>query len=292
MKTQNRFHPITLLIFFITIMLLTMFSPSVIITATSLICAVLCLFIIKKEKPLRSLFSYFALFLLITATNPLFSHKGSTPLFFINGNAFTLEALLFGANFSAMLISILIWSRVFISIFTSDKMLAIISKASPKIATVISVSLGFIPKLKRESSEVTATQTAIGAYSSKSLTDRLVSRIRSAGSLIQKSSENAIETSMAMEARGYSLKNKTSYSCYKFKAIDAFLSSFFVAVFSYFCIASVCLNLKTDFYPAFSGIDFSFFSTLSYILFFILAMFLIICEIKEAILWKFLKRKI
>lgn len=41
---------------------------------------------------------YVSMFLLVAVTNPLFSHNGVTPLFYLNGNPVTLEAFVYGAG--------------------------------------------------------------------------------------------------------------------------------------------------------------------------------------------------
>ena len=46
---------------------------------------------------------------LAAITNPVFAHNGATPLFFVGDIAFTLEALLYGAAFGAMLAASVMW---------------------------------------------------------------------------------------------------------------------------------------------------------------------------------------
>ncbi len=55
---------------------------------------------------LKSLRWSLPLMLLMTILNPLFVHRGATPLFFINGSPITLEALAYGGVSAMMLGSV------------------------------------------------------------------------------------------------------------------------------------------------------------------------------------------
>lgn len=54
------------------------------------------LMLVRKKAVLSDMGFYLPLFLLVAVTNPLFSHNGVTPLFFMNGNPVTLEAVVYG----------------------------------------------------------------------------------------------------------------------------------------------------------------------------------------------------
>ena len=61
----------------------------------------------RKPQRFGRIGFYVPLFLLVAVTNPLFSHNGVTPLFFLNGNPVTLEALLYGVRSWRWLLSAL-----------------------------------------------------------------------------------------------------------------------------------------------------------------------------------------
>lgn len=55
--------------------------------------------------------------------NPLSNHRGVTVLFYLNDNAITLEAILYGLASAAMLVSVVMWFSCFNKIMTSDKII-------------------------------------------------------------------------------------------------------------------------------------------------------------------------
>ena len=114
MSRLSEAHPAVALFFFLSVLLFAMFSGNPVLTGISLIGGTLfAVRICPGIRRFRVLFSYLFLALLVTAVNPLVSHNGATPLFFVNGDPFTLESLLYGVNLGAMLVSVLIWFRCF-----------------------------------------------------------------------------------------------------------------------------------------------------------------------------------
>ena len=100
----NSFNPLAQLIYFVSVLLVSMFTWNYIILLLSLFGAAAYSVLQKGFKLfLKSFFGYVLIFLLVTITNPLFSHKGVTPLIFINDIPITLEAIVYGAVLGLML---------------------------------------------------------------------------------------------------------------------------------------------------------------------------------------------
>lgn len=55
-----------------------------------------------------------------------------TPLFFLNGNAVTLEAILYGLDIAVMLVAVMYWFKCYNHIMTSEKVLFLFGRAIPK----------------------------------------------------------------------------------------------------------------------------------------------------------------
>jgi hypothetical protein len=81
------------------------------------------LMLVRKKAILSDMGFYLPLFLLVAVTNPLFSHNGVTPLFFMNGNPVTLEAVVYGVFISVMVVGVLFWCKCYNEIMTEDKFL-------------------------------------------------------------------------------------------------------------------------------------------------------------------------
>lgn len=93
MKAFSAVHPAVLLFYFLSVLAVAMFSGNPVLSVTALLGGILfCAMLQKKSDVPGDLGFYIPLFLLVAITNPLFSHNGVTPLFFLNGNPVTMEA--------------------------------------------------------------------------------------------------------------------------------------------------------------------------------------------------------
>ena len=114
MRAMGKVHPLPLFAYFIVILLFSMFLRNPVIVLLSLLgSGAFAATLTDKREKLNDLKFYIPLSVLIAVTNPLYSHNGRTPLFFVNGNAFTLEAVEYGVFIAAMIIAVLLWSKNF-----------------------------------------------------------------------------------------------------------------------------------------------------------------------------------
>ena len=108
MRDFDSFHPRALMLYFLYVILIPMFVRDPILAGISAVTG-MTYRIMKFGRPAaRNVLYFLLLALLLTTINPLFSHNGVTPLFYLNGNAYTLEALLYGAAASMNFISLVI----------------------------------------------------------------------------------------------------------------------------------------------------------------------------------------
>ena len=61
------------------------------------------------------------LFFLMAIVNPLISHNGQLVVLYVNGNAITIEAILYGVAMSTMIVAIILWFSCYNEVMTSDK---------------------------------------------------------------------------------------------------------------------------------------------------------------------------
>lgn len=293
MKAFENYHPFVTLVYFLSVLSVSMFVMNPIIEITALVGALLFSLVTQKQRDVfKSLAFYGAMFFLVILTNPLFSHLGETKLFYLGKNPVTLEALLYGASIAVTIIAVMVWCRCYSEIMTSDKFLYIFGKAIPKLSLIISTALRFVPLFKRQLRKVSRAQKAMGLYSSDSFIDNVKSTGRVFISMIAWSLENAMETSSSMKARGYGTKERSNFSLYKFKLRDAGLLSVCVLLLSCVLYGAAKGALAFEYYPAVSEIEFSAISVLSFISFAVLSLLPFIIEIKEVLLWKYYISKI
>lgn len=293
MLSFNKLHPVVLAIYFLSVMLVTMFSTNPILIGLALLSGIVfCRTMESGSTFFKDFIFYLILFVLIAITNPLFSHNGVTPLFFINGNAVTLEAILYGIDIAAMLIAIMYWFKCFNNVMTSEKLLFLFGKFSPKIALILSSALRFIPLFKVQAKKIKQASKAMGLYSSESWISQLKGMIRVFSSLVTWSFENAIDTGSSMKARGYGLKGRSHFSIFRFTFSDGILITFIILLDFIVFNSMAKGSLEFSFYPRVSELEIGINTLLSLISFGVLCFIPVILEVKENIKWKYYKSKI
>lgn len=293
MRGFATFHPFVLFLYYAMVLIITMLMLHPVILVLSLFGSLLFFLTIAPLRQfLLDLGFYFLMFLLVAITNPLFVHKGETILFFLNDDPVTLEAIVYGFVIATMLVAVIFWSKSFSEILTTDKFLYVFGKVVPKSALVLSMAFQFIPLFKRQIKKVHEAQKTLGLYTSNSITDRILGGIRVFNSILTWSLESSIHRADAMKARGYGLPKRSNFSLYKFEKRDlgmivALFVMFFVIIFAY-----IKQYFAFNYYPAIS--DFT--DTKQYFFYFLFVFMLTILpfmmEMKENLLWTFLKRKI
>lgn len=293
MNAFKKFHPLSLMTYFLCMMLISMFLQHPIISALALLGGIAyCITLTSRQEKISDIKFYIPLFLLITVTNPLFSHNGATPLFFMNGNAVTLEAIICGADMAVMLTAVILWCKAYSFVFTTDKFIYLFGRAIPKLSLVLSMALRYIPMLKRQAKKVRKAQKAMGFYTSKSYADRFRLSMRVYSSLVGWSLENAVETSKSMRARGYGAKRRTSYHSFRFKVADLAVILLSLLSVTAVIIGSAIGMLRFFYYPKITDIDFSPFAVVCYAVFAAAAFLPFILETVENIKWKYYRSKI
>lgn len=293
MRYFDRLHPITSFVYFILLLLIAMLTMNpVIITICYLASVVFCKMLIGIRKLLCSLAYSVPLMLMTALINPMFVHKGETILFFLNDNPVTKEAIIYGALASMMIMSVFYFCRCYTEIMTSDKFIYLFGRVIPKLSLVLSMILTFIPGLKRKYKEIDEAQKALGIYATPSYVDKICSKMRVMSILLTNSLESSVDTADSMRARGYGLKGRTSYAIYRFNASDlAYLA--FSLVFGVASLVLIMLGASEfHYYPTITVIKGT---PKAYILYFSLVLLAgssIFMEVKENILWRYLKSKI
>lgn len=293
MRYFDRLHPIVAFLYFVFVILIAMLSMNPVITTICYLSGVVfCGMLIGLKKILISLAYNIPLLILLALTNPMFVHKGETILFFLNDNPVTKEAILYGLFAAMMIMSVYYWFRCYSEIMTSDKFVYLFGRVIPKLSLVLSMSLAFIPKLKRKYKEIDEAQKALGIYATQGYVDKIRSKFRVLSILLTNSLENSIETADSMRARGYGLKGRSSYAIYRFTVLDGI----FMCVSLLFGITSTVLIIlgfaNFDFYPILSPFNVSGIILITYVTIVILAGVSIVMEVKENMLWRYLKSKI
>lgn len=178
MKAFGNVHPFVLLVYFLSVLTVTMFAANPVLSLTALLGGILfCAMLVRRSRVPGDIGFYVPLFLLVAVTNPLFSHNGVTPLFFLNGNPVTLEALLYGFALAVAVVGVLLWCKGYSEVMTGDKFLYLFGSVIPRLALVLSMALRFVPQFRRQMRRVRCAQKTMGLYAARGYTDK----VRSAG---------------------------------------------------------------------------------------------------------------
>ncbi len=203
-------HPMLLFCYFLFVIFLSMFLRHPILTGVSLLCAICNCLALEGRKALKSFPLLFALWALITVTNPLFSHMGRTVLFFIGRTPYTLESLLYGAVSGGMLVAVYLWFRCYQAVMEQEKVLFLFGKGLPKLSLLLTMVFRLLPLYRRRFTQIETAQRALGIYRGKGFFQKLRLRAQLCVLLLTWCLEDAIDTSHSMKARAYGLGARRS----------------------------------------------------------------------------------
>lgn len=288
MGAVRSLHPVSLAVYYAALLLLVMFAAVPSLSVIALLCG-LCLSALLQPPthPLREYGGPALLFVAVTLTNPLFSHKGMTVLFFLNNNPVTGEALLYGAHLGCMLAAVIVWLRCLSATLTEDKLLDLLGGVSPKTALLLSMALRMIPLLKARATALREAETASGRGGGEALTDKLRATAARYSALVSWSLESAVDTGAVMKARGYGLPGRGRFSQHTFRRRDAVWLTVTVLSAAAVAAALATETLSFSFYPSLYSAPLGGAKAAALGAFALLCALPLILEIKEVIAWKF-----
>lgn len=227
-----RLHPLVVVIYYLCVLLLVMFSNSLLMLALAIAFGLLYAGAAAGKKNLRAILILTCLMVAImTILNALFTHNGATVLFYIGANRITLEAALFGTMAGLMVGAIVIWLASFRALMTGDKLIFIFGRIAPVLGLVIAMIFRLIPLLRERYAEIDAGQKALGHGAERGIGKRMKLQATELSVLVAWSLESSIESADSMTARGYGLRGRSSYHLFHFRSTDA-VALLFIALFA------------------------------------------------------------
>ncbi|MDO5293919.1 MAG: energy-coupling factor transporter transmembrane component T [bacterium] len=292
MSFITHWHPLVTFFFYVNMLVISMAFDQPILILGAVIGSIGWLyFLLSRSEWIKNLVFYLLLALIIMVTNPLFSHRGETVLFFLNGNAVTKEAILYGAAMGGKMAAVFAYSRCFAEVFKINQFLYLFQKISPKLALLLSMAFGFVPKLKRQAKSVSDMQKAMGMYSKHGYMDQIISKIRVFDSLITWSLEQGVTTADSMNARGYGQGRRSNFTIYRFGGADKVRMFWLVLIAAGFYAGAVTNVFAYSYYPSVMKLEVHPREWIYYICFVSLAVMPICLEIKEKMKWNVLQSK-
>lgn len=290
LKNFSSFHPTVLISYYVLVMFVTLMTANPIVVGFSFFGSILLFSILNRFKVVVKELGFYSLFFLLMALiHPLFVHNGITVLFFMNDNAITLEAIIYGIYIGVLVVTILFWCKSYSDIVSADKFLYLFGRIIPVLSLYISMTMRFIPMFKSQFKKVNQAQKTLGFYTSNSMTDRLLGSVRVLKSTFLWALEHLIHQSESMKARGYGLKGRTSFSIFTFCKQDG---AMLIVIGILFLLSLWSLpSFYYYYYPKLASLEWSIMTAFQYAVISILMVFPSIIEIKENIKWKYLRSK-
>ena len=284
------YHPFVLFTFFVSAIGIGMFIMHPVFLVITICAAMSVNFAFRRGRFIRDWKLYVPLFFIMAIINPLISHNGKLVLFYLNGNAVTVEAICYGVAMATMLTAVMLWFSSYNEVMTSDKFLYLFGKISPVLALTLSITMRLVPRFQQQLARIAKAQKTMGMdYTTGSLIHRAKCTMRIISILITWALENAIDTADSMKARGYGVGKRTSFSLFLFERRDGILLAVMGLLVALILTASVLGYATFYYYPTFTAIDWGWKSILVYAIYSVLLLIPIVIEIKGALKWRYLK---
>ena len=148
------------------------------------------------------------------------------------GNNMTLEALVYGAVLGISVASACIWFSCVYAVFTTDKVVYLFGKVSPRLSLFLAILLRMVPRIKKEAKRINMAQQGIGrGVNQGSFFARVHNGVRIFSMLITWTIESLTVASESMRSRGSSLRGRKAFSIYRFDNRDRlFVISLFLCL--------------------------------------------------------------
>lgn len=248
----NLIHPWVAFAYLVIALALTMCTVNPLLIMTSLLVAVIIRIHTIGIKRFARYIPWLLLIVAITGIgNTCISHNGMHVLFVVNDNNVTLEAGIYGIVFGLMFAAAFLWCDIMQKIITGEKLTYMFGSFAPRLGLIISMTLHYIPILRKRMKVVRSAQTGMGRKPSKKLFTRAKMWGKEFSIVIAWSLENAIDTSSTMTAMGYGLGKRSSYSNYRFKTVDAVFLGVIIALSIPSFIVTSSVDYSVYYYPTF-----------------------------------------
>ncbi|NLV98587.1 MAG: ATP-binding cassette domain-containing protein [Clostridiaceae bacterium] len=215
-------HPSLLLLYFFSVLIFSMLTLNPAYLLLSFLAALtLNIYLEGAAKLLRFFRSFIPLHLLIVLANGLFSGNGLTVLFYLGLRPVTLESIIYGFAAGMMLLTILLWFRAYQEVSSSDQLLSVGGKRFPVTSLLLGMVLRYVPDTIEHGHKVKMSQNALLGEEKMPRRESLAFYTRMSSVLMSWSMENALDTSIAMRAKGYPSDRRSTYKRDRFSVYDA-----------------------------------------------------------------------
>ena len=158
------------------------------------------------------------------------------------GNNMTLESLVYGVVLGVIGAGVCIWLSCVFSVFTTDKVVYLFGKVSPRLSLFLAIILRMIPRIKKEAKRINMAQQGIGKSANQGkLWQRVRNCLRIFSMLITWTIDSLAISSESMRSRGSSLRGRKAFSIYRFDNRDR---AYVIGMFLFLTLTAMGVMLK------------------------------------------------
>ena len=137
------------------------------------------------------------------------------------GNEITFESLLYGLDKGFSVAAVILWACCVFAVFTSDKVVYLFGRISPRLSLFLSLLLRLVPRVIAMGRKINISQQGIGrGINQGNVFQRIGNFFRLLSMLITWTSESLVTSSESMRSRGVTLRGRTAFSIYRFDDRD------------------------------------------------------------------------
>ena len=148
------------------------------------------------------------------------------------GNNLTVESFVYGLVIGLRFATLCMWLEAIFRVVTSDKVVYLFGRVSPRLSLFLTILLRFIPRVGREARKINLAQKGIGRGSNQgNVFQRFINCLRIFSMLITWMISALALESDSMRSRGSLLRGRTAFSIYRFDNRDrAFVITLFTCI--------------------------------------------------------------
>ena len=215
-------HPAVNFIYFVSVIAGMIFFQHPVFLVISYVCAFA--YSIKRNKWKALIFNCLMIPLIIAygLYYSSYNHFGVTTIW-VNqiGNHLTVESLVYGMVVGAIVTGVMIWFSCVYSVFTTDKVVYLFGKVSPRFSLYFAILLRIVPRIKKEAIRINRAQQGIGrGINQGNLLQRIGNFLRIFSMMITWIIDCLKVASESMQNRGSALRGRTAFSIYRFDNRD------------------------------------------------------------------------
>lgn len=221
----GEFHPAVNFAFFATAIVLCMCLRHPVFLACGVALSFAYYLVLHGRSGMKLLFGMVIVMLTLTVLNPLINTRGNTVLFtYLDGRAYTLEAMAYGLAIGAMFVSVIVWFGCYHAVMTSDKFTFLFGSFAPSISQLFTMVLRLVPSYQRKLAEIGTARACAGKGA---VGDGLLESVERSSSLVSALTswafENGVVLADSMKSRGYGTGKRTAFALWRFTIRDGVL---------------------------------------------------------------------